>query len=474
MGYRFSSIAFIALLLLTIVLRSATEAAPVKRPPQFVMLAFDGSQSIPMWQATRKFAVDATKAGAPVRFTYFVSAVYYVGAPYKSLYNAPMHGTGASAIGWGGNSADLLARFDQTNLANQEKHEIASHSVGHWDGSKWSYQQWSSEFEQFHRFFEDFFSINRISATALFPRGWSFIPKRINGFRAPLLGDNADLWRVLKDYRYRYDTSQTARTDYWPEMNSTGGHWNFPLAQIRIAGTGKKTLTMDYNFYVADSAAQPNPANKEIYKKQMVDTYLQYFQSNYSGNRAPIHIGHHFSLWNGAAYWEAMQEFALKVCGLPDVRCATYQELADFMDAQSPQTINAFREKNFDSPAPQPLFALGASPIDLDIRVRSNGRRIGFEFTGQTELVKTSQIRVKVNGQEWASAMDGIELTKLRERFRGGSASITVSLEREGIEIARSTHILRNIGLLEETFGDREEDQALLGDRPEAHFEDLK
>jgi hypothetical protein len=46
-----------------------------------------------------------------------------------------------------------------------------------------------------------------------------------------------------------------------------------------------------------------------------------------------VHIGHHFSKWNGGAYWGAMQTFAKRVCGLPEVKCVTYGELVTYMEA---------------------------------------------------------------------------------------------------------------------------------------------
>jgi hypothetical protein len=120
------------------------------------------------------------------------------------------------------------------------------------------------------------------------------------------------------------------------------------LARLRIVGSGKNTLSMDYNFYIADSkgVADPNAANHATYERQMTDTYMQYFQSNYYGNRAPVHIGHHFSKWNGGAYWKAMQTFAKRVCGLPEVKCVTYKALTEF-EVQNESKIADYQAGNF-------------------------------------------------------------------------------------------------------------------------------
>ena len=69
----------------------------------------------------------------------------------------------------------------------------------------------------------------------------------------------------------------------------------------------------------------------------MLQTYLDYFKSNYAGGRAPLHIGHHFTDYQNGAYREALKVFARAVCGLPRVRCVTYGKLADFMDALTPR-----------------------------------------------------------------------------------------------------------------------------------------
>ena len=106
---------------------------------------------------------------------------------------------------------------------------------------------------------------------------------------------------------------------------------------------------MDYNFLVAQSGGFPSPdrARRALFREQMLQTYVEYFKTNYSGNRAPLHIGHHFSDYQHGAYREALQSFARLVCGLPEVRCATYAQLADFMDGQHPDTLAAYRRGDF-------------------------------------------------------------------------------------------------------------------------------
>jgi hypothetical protein len=169
----------------------------------------------------------------------------------------------------------------------------------------------------------------------------------IKGFRAPELGHSPGLYKVLAEDGFRYDTSKVAQINYWPQQQN--GVWNFPLGQLKTALTRKNIVLMDYNFYYTHSKARPNPKRAKFYEEDMFKTYMNYFQKNYNGNRAPVHIGHHFSAWNGGAYWDAMFRFAEEVCGLSEVQCVTYSELADFMDMLTPEQIAAYQKGELES-----------------------------------------------------------------------------------------------------------------------------
>ena len=325
---------------------AAADLTGVARPPQYVLLAFDGSLNLDFWQESRAFA---KSAGA--KYAYFISGTYFIPDASKNLYDAPHGlGKGKSAIGWGGNATAIAARYAQVEAARSEGHEMGSHANGHFDGSNWTEADWESEFTQFDSII---FKGAGVPTPSL-----GFGPKEVFGFRAPQLGHSPGLYTVLARHGYTYDTSKTAPTNYWPQLQ--GGVWNFPLAEIRIVGSGKKTLSMDYNFYFADSKGEPDAANAATYQKQMIDTYTQYFESNYFGNRAPVHIGHHFSKWNGGAYWSAMQAFTKKVCGLPEVKCVTYSELTKFVN-DNKANLPAFQAGSFTK-MPRPP---SSEPIDV-------------------------------------------------------------------------------------------------------------
>lgn len=95
---------------------------------------------------------------------------------------------------------------------------------------------------------------------------------------------------------------------------------------------------MDYNHYVAQTQAK-NTYKKgstewEFARKEVFDAYMDYFQKEYTGNKSPVHIGHHFSMWNDAVYWEAMKDFAREVCGQENVVCTNYSKLVDHLESQ--------------------------------------------------------------------------------------------------------------------------------------------
>ncbi len=326
-------------LILFLLLLPAYATAQVERPPQYVSLAFDGSKSTEMWKSTLDFA-----ARNDVKFTYFVSSVYFIDNGNKRTYVAPKLGAGKSAIGFGGTAADIKARNSWMEKAIAQGHEMAGHANGHFDGGKWSLTDWLNELAQFQLFMFEAPNYGGVKNLKL----WDYAYSNPNfGFRAPQLGHNANMFKALKSSGYKYDTSKIKRMDQWPVKNSEG-LWEFALAGIKLSRSGKSTASMDYNLYVAQSGGvKGNSKNFQAWEDEVFETYMNYFKNNYLGNRAPIDIGHHFSLWNGGIYWNAMQRFAQTVCNLPEVVCGTYQDLLSFVEKKSSSTLNAYQAGNF-------------------------------------------------------------------------------------------------------------------------------
>ena len=313
----------------------------VERPPQFVVISFDNCTQLERWQELADFLADMNKADDRVHFTFFVSGINYLAHAGKNAYQAPGHGRGASNIGFGGSPEEVERRVAYINKLRASGNEIGSHAVGHFDGRGWSAAEWAQEFRSYNDLFSNVAARNNLPASVKL----DFSASEIAGFRAPYLGRGAGLYAALADHRFRYDASGTGNAGDWPEKK--GGLWRFNLANLRIAGSGKYTLSMDYNFLIAQSGVAANPRHQELYREQMLGTYLQYFKSNYAGNRAPVHIGHHFTGYQGGVYQQALTAFARMVCVLPEVRCVSYAKLADFMDRLDAATLKAYQSGDF-------------------------------------------------------------------------------------------------------------------------------
>jgi hypothetical protein len=274
---------------------------------QHVLLSFDGSESLLMWQKTRDFAKKMKTDGKPVNFTYFISSVYFLPPNTKDI---------PSAIGYSKNIDDIPKRIEQVKLAKEEGHEIASHMNGHFRSTDWSEIKWREEFSLFNK----------------------ILPEKVIGFRSPLLSRNNNLYKVLPDFGYKYDTSGVGKIGEWPIKNKYGT-WEIPLVTMTLPGGGA-TLSMDYNIYLAQTKA------KDILKSgtttwnknylQTLGAFTNYFNKNYNSNRAPVVIGNHFSTWNDGLYFEALKTFANNVCGLPDVKCGTFEEFVNYLETTSP------------------------------------------------------------------------------------------------------------------------------------------
>lgn len=72
----------------------------------------------------------------------------------------------------------------------------------------------------------------------------------------------------------------------------------------------------------------------------MRDSLLQGFDRAYKGNRAPLVIGNHFESWNGGNYMRAVDETVHAVRNKPEVRCVSFRQLADWLDAQDLKALD--------------------------------------------------------------------------------------------------------------------------------------
>ena len=315
-----------------------------KRPPQFMMFAFDNCTENERWQDLEAFSNRMRELDKELEFTFFLSGVNFIPDNKKMFYKGPNHAQGASNIGFGGSLEDIKTRSAYAYKLYSEGHELASHAVGHFSGSQWSEDDWVEELQKFKKIFTDnfqFFGYNDASKIA----------SSIVGFRAPYLDRSAGLYPALKSLGYRYDTSDSADYRLWPKKNAYG-LWQFPLFELTIVGNGSKSISMDYNFFVHQSKDKKNPKNdpenEDKFADEMMQTYLKYFKANYFGNRAPLSIGHHFFPYQRGVYNRVLKQFAMKVCGLPEVKCVKYTTLANYLDSLPQNLKEDFQAARFE------------------------------------------------------------------------------------------------------------------------------
>ena len=275
-----------------------------------VNIALDGSENIAVWEETLDFAQENN-----VKFTFFIVGVHLLQDSLANLYNPPRRERGRSDVGFGGNKTRVESRLNMLRRAFREGHEIAGHGNGHWDGSEFTYEDWISELRQFEYFFRNAYQINEILDPD--PNEWKAIADSIVGFRAPLLSNNKEMYKALKEMGYIYDTSLVLAL-------STKYRYLYddviilPLNSLNTEYG--KTISMDYNFFMLDQGKELGAGAR------MLNEYRRYFLHARKKGNAPIQIGHHFARWNEGEYWWALKEFVVEHCKSEFTACVTFSE----------------------------------------------------------------------------------------------------------------------------------------------------
>jgi peptidoglycan/xylan/chitin deacetylase (PgdA/CDA1 family) len=310
----------VGVLVASCVLASTLPGSATERPPQYVVISFDGAHEISQWERSRKLA---RESGA--RFTYFLSCVYLLSPDKRHLYRGPKAKPGASNVGFAASRDEVAGRLRQIWAARLEGHEIASHGCGHFDGKDWSAAEWRSEFDAFTAILRDAWAINGIPFE---PAAWrKFAETEVTGFRAPYLSTGKALDRALASYKFRYDASGVSRAPAGPDEQA--GVVRFSLPLIPEGPEARPVLAMDYNLFVRHSGGLERPSETAAFEERAYQAFRAAFEHQYEGKRVPLQFGFHFTLMNDAAYWRALERFAREACGQAEVRCVTYDELAE-------------------------------------------------------------------------------------------------------------------------------------------------
>lgn len=325
--------------------RSRPKPAPV-RPPQFLVVSFDGSGGTQLWPYWR-----AVARAAHAHFTFFVSGVYLLSESRRDLYHPPRNPVGSSAIGFlqPRGSLTAAARVRKTLLqisrAFREGNEIGTHFNGHFcaplPGSvgTWTADDWRSELDQFRTLLFDASANNGIRPPVRLPFG----PDEVAGERTPCLqGNMRELLPVLAARGFLYDASQISPLGAWPYREL--GVWEVPLDLIPFVGHTYRVVSMDYNFFYNQAIAGLSVAESE---RQTFASLWNAFLASYEGNRAPLSFANHFETWSGWAYDHALARVVMKACRLPEVRCVSFRELVRWLDAQPPARLRRYESGRF-------------------------------------------------------------------------------------------------------------------------------
>ncbi|WP_405186527.1 hypothetical protein OG582_21045 [Streptomyces anulatus] len=311
--------------------------APGEKPPQFVVFSWDGAGEDSQ-KLFSHFRGVAKKYNA--KMTYFLSGVYLLPEEKKDLYSPPQHAPGRSDIGFN-DTEGIRDTLNEVRAAWLEGNEIGTHFNGHFCGADggvgtWSVDEWKSEISQAKAFVKSWkTNTPELKGEAPLPFDYD---KELVGARTPCLEGQKNMVAAARTMGFRYDSSGVGN-QVWPKKK--GGVWDIPLQLVPMPGRAFETLSMDYNFMVNQSgtATQGDPSQHEYWGNQMRDGLLQAFDRSYNGNRAPLIIGNHFESWNGGTYMRAIEETIAKVCTKEGVRCVSFRQLADWLDAQDPKTL---------------------------------------------------------------------------------------------------------------------------------------
>ncbi|MEQ1951047.1 polysaccharide deacetylase [Mesorhizobium sp. CN2-181] len=322
--------ALACLTFLPVASEAQAEKIPAK-PHQVVIISFDNSNPVELWQRSRTLA-----ATTGARFTYFLSCVFLLSPETRGIYQAPGEKAGRSNVGFAPSKDDVKARLQQIWLARSEGHEIASHACGHFDGGKWSEADWRRELLSASTILRDAWRINGLDGE---PRGWRhFAEHEISGFRAPYLSAGRHLDGALAQAGYRYDASSVSRGPAEPAEGH--GLMRFALPQIPEGPAGRKVIAMDYNLFVRHSGGFERTDRDGAFEERALSAFHAAFDSQYSGGRTPLQFGFHFTLMNDGAYWRALERFARDVCVRADVDCISYADFVARRETKDPTIVS--------------------------------------------------------------------------------------------------------------------------------------
>lgn len=325
---------------------TALRLRPGERPPQFVVVSFDGAGWHEMWQHWLSIG-----RRVPFRFTGFLSGTYLLSDHTRAAYHPPYYPAGTAELLWNA-PADLPVLVRDLNRALTAGDEIGTHFNGHFcagaglpsGGNTWGTADWDQELDQFFSLLRH---VRDNNPGVRIPR-LRLTAGDIHGERTPCLeGLPQVLFPALQRHGLVYDSSFSRDGLAWP-TRSADGTWQlgmgvFPVHGRLPDGRAEVPVTaMDYNYWFTQrgaSQAGVSPAGSRRDRDQVLATYRDMYDAAYRGNRAPLVLGNHFNDWNRGAYRDALTTFVLETCGRPETSCVTFSDLVAWLEAQRPAVL---------------------------------------------------------------------------------------------------------------------------------------
>jgi peptidoglycan/xylan/chitin deacetylase (PgdA/CDA1 family) len=300
----------------TIVCASSARAIPQEERTQFVIVSLDttpsGRRPIESTDFHRLLRAMNRRADRPQhRFTVFVASGGLTLDPRTRASDAthPYFGVlprNRPVMRYATDLPHLRARAAAVRRMADLGIEIGSHAVRHEHGRAWSRARWALELAEHDRIAE------RLGLPAA------------RGFRAPFLEHNEDMYDVLSERGYRYDVSRTGNAASWPTRHRATGLWLFHIPTVRVAGRSEPVLLFDDNLHHV--LTHPARASGSV-DDAFLAAVREGFERRYRGARAPFLISGH------GRFITPITRFLRDVCDQPDVRCATFAQATDYLEA---------------------------------------------------------------------------------------------------------------------------------------------
>ncbi|MGB3811824.1 MAG: polysaccharide deacetylase [Shinella sp.] len=306
------------------------DAIGTAKRKQLVIVSFDGAHDNLLWEKSRAMA-----KRTDAKFTYFVSCTFLFSKDQRAKYQAPHEKRGRSNVGFSQDKEETILRLGEIWLAKLEGHDIGSHACGHFDGGKWSEQDWKDEFAFFRDSLKNGWQNAGVGERE--PADWQrFVAEDIKGFRAPYLSSGNGLVKALEAEGFTYDASLVSKGPAMPA--ATGEIARFALPLVPEGASNRPVIAMDYNLYVRHSKGKEKPEKSAAFEESTLTAYRDAFTKQYDGERIPLQLGFHFVEMNAGAYWRALDRFLTETCGKADVACVSYAEAMDILAREKKAT----------------------------------------------------------------------------------------------------------------------------------------